>query len=130
VAGLETYDMTQDPGYESITLVNTLNFEAEVLKADLPVLIDVSATWCAPCKAAHPVVVALARANPGRLKVVQIDGGESPDLVERLGVRGFPTFLGVSRGDVVERRVGFGGRRPLEELARSLLSRSASAGEL
>jgi thioredoxin 1 len=128
-AGLETYDMTQDPRDNAITPVNGLNFEQEVLKADLPVLIDVSATWCAPCKAAHPVVLALARANPGRLKVVQIDGGESPELVERLGVRGFPTFLGVSGGDVVARRVGFGGRRPLEELANSLLalnSREAS----
>lgn len=122
--------MTQDLRDKAITLVNGLNFEREVLNADLPVLIDVSATWCAPCKAAHPVVVALARANPGRLKVVQIDGGESPELVERLGVRGFPTFLGMSGGEVVARRVGFGGRRPLEELANSLLTQNSSAASV
>jgi thioredoxin 1 len=110
-----------DHDSDAIGFVNELNFEEEVTRSTLPVLIDVSATWCAPCKAARPVVADIARAHRGRLKVVEIDGGESPELVARLGVRGFPTFLGVDKGEVVERRVGFGGRRPLDELARSLL---------
>jgi thioredoxin 1 len=115
-----------DPHRHSAVIpVNALNFEREVLEADLPVLVDVSATWCAPCKAAHPIIEALANTHRGRLKVVSIDGGEAPDLVERLGVRGYPTFLGISRGDVVERRVGFGGRRPLDELARRLIDTKA-----
>jgi thioredoxin 1 len=117
--------MTQSDRQSSVTPVNGRNFEAEVLRAELPVLIDVSTRWCAPCKAAHAVVAALAQAHPGRLKVVQIDGEASPELVERLDVRGFPTFIGVARGQVVERRVGFGGRRPLEELARALLEPSS-----
>jgi thioredoxin 1 len=116
--------MTEPHRLPAVITVNELNFEQEVLRADLPVFIDVSATWCAPCKAAHPIVEALAHAHQGRLKVVSIDGGESPDLVNRLGVRGYPTFLGFSRGEVVERRVGFGGRRPLDELARALLDAS------
>jgi thioredoxin 1 len=107
-----------------VTSVNELNFEQEVLKSSDPVLIDVSAAWCGPCKLAHPVVAELARSHAGRLKIVEIDGGESPELVARLGVRGFPTFLGVVRGQVVDRRVGFGGRRPLEELARALITQS------
>ncbi|HET9932859.1 MAG TPA: thioredoxin family protein [Polyangiaceae bacterium] len=102
--------------------VNALNFESEVLKANIPVLIDVSATWCAPCKAARPVIAELAQRNRGALKVVEIDGDESPDLVAGLGVRGFPTFLGVREGKVVERRAGFGGKRPLEELAARLIT--------
>ena len=102
--------------------VNALNFESEVLKANIPVLIDVSAPWCAPCKAARPVVAELASRHRGALKVVEIDGDESPDLVAGLGVRGFPTFLGMVHGEVVERRAGFGGKRPLDELASRLVS--------
>jgi thiol-disulfide isomerase/thioredoxin len=88
-------------------------------------LIDVSAAWCAPCKTAHPIVIALAQAHAGRLKVVEIDGGASPELIERLGVRGFPTFVGMFRGEELDRRLGFAGRRPLEELARSLIEKNA-----
>ena len=110
-----------DHDSEVIGFVNELNFEEEVARSNLPVLIDVSAAWCAPCKVARPVVAEIARAHRGRLKVVEIDGDESPELVARLGVRGFPTFLGIDKGQVVDRRVGFGGRRPLDELTRSLL---------
>ena len=102
--------------------VNGLNFAQEVLKSDLPGLIDVSADWCPPCKAAAPVVHELAQRHAGRLKVVMIDGNQSTDLVAMLGVRGFPTFIGVVRGELVLRQAGFGGRRGIEQLAEKLLS--------
>ena len=106
-------------------VVNGLSFANEVLKSDLPVLIDVTADWCPPCQAAAPIVAELAQRHAGRLKVVVIDGNDSPDLVAALGVRGFPTFLGVLSSEVVARQAGFGGRRGLEALADKLL---ASAG--
>jgi thioredoxin 1 len=101
--------------------VNGLSFAQEVLQSELPVLIDVWADWCPPCKAAAPVIAELAARHAGRLKVVAIDGGDSPDLVAQLGVRGFPTFLAVRGGTIVARQAGFGGRRGLEALAESLL---------
>jgi thioredoxin 1 len=94
--------------------VNEINFEDEVLKSEVPVFIDVTAEWCGPCKAAAPVVESIARNTAGELKVVAIDGGESPNLVAKLGVRGFPTFLGVVRGNVVRSRAGFAGKKALE----------------
>src|SRR5687767_10580737 len=105
-------------------LVNGLSFATEVLKSPLPVLIDVTAEWCPPCKAAAPVVMELAQRYAGRLKVVVIDGGESPDLVATLGVRGFPTFLGLSGAEIITRQAGFGGRRGLEALVEGLLQRA------
>jgi thioredoxin 1 len=105
-------------------VVTGLSFATEVLKSPLPVLIDVTAEWCPPCKAAAPVVAELAERYAGRLKVVVIDGGESPDLVATLGVRGFPTFLGVTGAEIVSRQAGFGGRRGLEALVEALLQRS------
>ncbi|HVY28093.1 MAG TPA: thioredoxin family protein [Polyangiaceae bacterium] len=102
--------------------VNSLSFDREVLQSELPVLVDVTADWCPPCKAAAPVIEDLAREHAGRLKVVVLDGGEAADLVATLGVRGFPTFLGVRRGTIVARQAGFGGRRGLERLAETLLT--------
>ncbi len=119
---MTTKDETSAVGY-----VNDLNFDAEVRSSALPVLIDVSASWCAPCKAARPVVEALAREHRGKIKVVELDGDESPELVARLGVRGFPTFIAMTNGQVVDRKAGFGGRRPLEELAQKLLGAVAQA---
>jgi len=105
---------------ENVVVVNDLNFDDEVLKSRLPVFVDVTAEWCAPCKAAAPVVEDIAKSKAGRLKVVAIDGGESPDLVAKLGVRGFPTFLGIVRGNVVCRRAGFAGKRALEALGEEI----------
>jgi len=101
--------------------VNELNFDAAVMKSELPVFIDVSTAWCPPCKVAAPLVVALARRHAGKLKVVEIDGDASPELTARLGVRGFPTFLGFFGGKLVDRKLGFAGAKPLEALAEALL---------
>jgi thioredoxin-like negative regulator of GroEL len=105
--------------------VNGLSFATEVLQSPLPVLIDVTASWCAPCKAAAPVIEELAARYAGRLKVVVIDGEESAELVATLGVRGFPTFLGVKGAEIVTRQAGFGGRRGLEALAEALLQQAS-----
>jgi len=101
--------------------VNGLSFAQEVLKSELPVLIDVSTEWCPPCKAAAPVVADLAQRHAGRLKVVMIDGDACAELVATLGVRGFPTFLCVRSGEIVARQAGFGGKRGLEALVERLL---------
>jgi thioredoxin 1 len=119
--------MTDRHRNSAVIPVNELNFEQEVLAAELPVLIDVSADWCGPCKAAAPVVAALAESHRGRIKVVEIDGGESPNLASRLGVRGYPTFVAVSRGEIVALRAGFGGRRQLDALVSALLEAQPSA---
>ncbi len=101
---------------ESWVEVNGFNFESEVLQSELPVLVDVTASWCAPCRAADPVVAALARERIGQLKVVRVDGGESPDLVATLGVRGFPTFVLFEAGRETRRQAGFSGARSIRAL--------------
>lgn len=97
--------------------VNSLNFQAEVLRAKTPVLVDVSAAWCGPCRVAAPVIEEIAHSAPESLKVVVIDGDESPDLVQTLRVRGFPTFIVFENGEEVRRTAGFGGRGALRKLA-------------
>ena len=104
----------------TIAWVNALNFEQEVLRAPTPVLIDVSTRWCPPCRAAEPVISAIAQDYAGRLKVVQIDGDESPELAAQLGVRGYPTFIGYAGGNARLRVAGFGGKAALRRFAEEL----------
>lgn len=98
-----------------VPTVTGLNFAQEVLQTEQPVLVDVTAAWCPPCRAAEPVVAALAEANPSRLKVVRIDGEESPELVAQLQVRGFPTFVLFAGGKELARQAGFRGPRSLKD---------------
>ena len=101
--------------------VNEQNFEREVVQSPVPVLIDVSTAWCGPCRFAAAIVAELAEQHAGRLKVVAIDGDESPELVARLGVRGFPTFFGYVGGKPVESQVGLASKKKLAELSQRLV---------
>lgn len=100
-----------------LILVNGLNFELEVLHADRPVLLDVSTAWCGPCRVAAPLVREIAETEGERVKVVLVDGEESPELVQSLRVRAFPTFIVFSQGQELRRASGFSSKRVLLELA-------------
>src|SRR5262249_44324158 len=82
------------------------SFDSEVLKSDLPVLIDFWAPWCGPCKAIAPVVAELANEYGGRLKVVKMNVDENPQTPSRYGVRGIPNLILFKGGQVKEQIVG------------------------
>src|SRR5213594_3708728 len=86
--------------------VTEQNFEAEVLKSPVPVLVDFWAAWCGPCRAIAPAVEEIATEYNGRLKVVKVDVDENPDVSGRYGVQGIPTVLLFKAGSIVERIVG------------------------
>lgn len=86
--------------------VNDLNFEEEVLKSDVPVLVDFSATWCGPCKQIAPFVDQLAAEYSGRVKVTKVDIDASPNTAAQLGIRSVPTLKLFKGGEVVAEQVG------------------------
>lgn len=96
-------------------------FDEVVGSATTPVLVDVTAEWCGPCKAMEPVLEALATETAGRLVVVSIDVDEAPDVVRRLGVMSFPTLVVLDRGEERARLVGARGiGRLRDDLHRAL----------
>lgn len=89
----------------SIAVTDT-NFDAEVLKADGPVLVDFWAEWCGPCKILSPVIDQLANELQGKVKVVKINIDQAPEAPTKYGVRGIPTLMIFKGGQVVDTRVG------------------------
>ena len=95
-----------------ITL-NAKNFEAEVLDASGPVLVDFWATWCAPCRMLAPVLAAVAKERDGKVKVGKVNVDDEPDLATQYGIMNIPTVLLFENGRLVDTLVGF---HPKEEL--------------
>ena len=93
-----------------ITVLTTATFDEFVAGADLPVLVDFTATWCPPCRQLSPVLHQLAVELRGRLRVAEVDVDDHPALAVRFGVRGAPTMVLLVDGDVVEVLVGARGR--------------------
>jgi thioredoxin 1 len=86
--------------------VSDASFDSDVLKSDLPVLIDFWAPWCGPCKAIAPVVEELAKEYAGRLKVVKMNVDDNPQTPTRYGVRGIPNLIVFKGGRVAEQIIG------------------------
>src|SRR5262245_44173040 len=77
----------------NVPMVSERDFEREVFRSEIPVLIEFSAEWCAPCKKIAPEVEAFAREVQGKIKVVKIDVDQSPRLARELRVQNVPTFM-------------------------------------
>jgi thioredoxin 1 len=91
---------------ENVLQVNDDNFEAEILKSELPALVDFWASWCGPCRAIAPVVAELAEEFAGKVKVAKLNVDESPDVPGKFGIRAIPTLIMFKDGEVVDQITG------------------------
>ena len=82
------------------------NFEDEVLRSDVPVLVDFWASWCPPCKMVEPVIAELAEEYAGKVKVGKLHVDQNPKTASRYRIMGVPTFMVFNSGKVVQQRVG------------------------
>lgn len=96
-------------------------FDADVLKADTPVLVDFWATWCAPCKMLAPTIDAIADEFEGKLKVGKVNVDDNPGTPGTYGVRGIPTVILFKGGKVVDQVVGNVPKSQLEALIKKAL---------
>ena len=96
--------------------VTDANFDQEVLKSEIPVLVDFWATWCGPCKAIGPVVEELAAKYEGKAKVVKLNTDENPRIPTQYNVRSIPMLVVFKGGRVVEQHVGAAPKDKIEGL--------------
>jgi thioredoxin 1 len=98
----------------AIPKLDDAHFDAEVLESELPVLVDFTAAWCAPCRIMKPVVSELA-AERDDVRFVQIDVDANQETAARYGVLSMPTFMVFRAGEPVARLVGSRPKRKLAE---------------
>lgn len=91
---------------DSIIHVTDASFESDVLKAELPVLVDYWAAWCGPCKMIAPLLVEAAEQYQGRVIIAKLNVDENPDTPAQFGVRGIPTLMLFKDGKVAQTKVG------------------------
>ena len=91
---------------EAIRHVTDDSFEPEVLKSEVPVLVDYWAEWCGPCKSIAPILEDGAKEYGGRLKVAKINVDENQSMPAKFGIRGIPTLMLFKNGNVEATRVG------------------------
>ncbi len=96
--------------------ITKANFEAEVLKSDIPVLVDFWAPWCGPCRMLSPVIEELGRELKDQAKVVKINVDEEPELASQFGVMSIPTVIAFKNGKATNKVVGFRAKEELKNL--------------
>ncbi|MCX7974595.1 MAG: thioredoxin [Candidatus Aminicenantes bacterium] len=104
-----------------VIAISEATFESEVLKADIPVLVDFWAPWCAPCLALSPIIEEIAKDFSHKIRVAKINVDENPIISQKYGIRGIPTLIFFSKGKVEEILVGFQPKEKIVEVLSRLI---------
>lgn len=97
-------------------IINESNFEEEVLKSDIPVLLDFWATWCGPCMMLAPTIAEIAAENEGKIKVGKVNVDQAPGLAAKFGIASIPTVMLFKDGVPVATSVGYRPKAFFEEM--------------
>ena len=101
-----------------INLTNQ-NFEAEVLKSEIPVLVDFFATWCGPCKMIAPVIEELAEKYEGKVKIRKVNVDEENELAMKFQIASIPTLVLFKEGKVANTKIGLCSKSEIESMINS-----------
>ena len=95
--------------------ITSENFDSEVMKSEIPVVIDFWASWCGPCRLLAPIIAEIADDFAGKVKVGKVNVDEEPELAAAYRVMSIPTVVLIKEGEVVSTAVGYRGKRDLIE---------------
>jgi len=98
----------------NVVHINAGNWQSEVMKSPIPVLVDFWAEWCGPCKAIAPVLDELSAELSGKLKIAKVNVDENPELAGEFGIRSIPTLLVIQGGVVQQQMIGAMGKPALK----------------
>jgi len=101
--------------------ITTENFEFEVLKSEIPVLVDFWATWCGPCRMIGPIIEQLSEEFGGKAKVGKINVDEQNALAAQFNVMTIPTLILFKNGEIVEKFIGSRSKSDLENVINKIL---------
>lgn len=97
------------------------NFEDEVLKSELPVLVDFWAEWCVPCRMLTPLVEEIAGEYSGKVKVAKLNVDECPETATAFGIQSIPTLLVFHKGEIASRNIGVIPKQNIVEMFKKLI---------
>lgn len=106
-----------------LVVTSAAYFDAEVLKSELPVVVDFWATWCPPCRKMNPIVESLAGKFQGAIRFAKVDVDKNQELAGRFGIESIPTFVVIYKGEVVAANAGARSAAAFEEWIRESLKK-------
>jgi thioredoxin 1 len=107
--------------------INEASFERAVIQSPIPVVVDFWAPWCGPCKMIAPLLNEIAKESGGRFRVAKVNIDDDPALQQRFEIRGVPTLLFFSGGELRDQIVGVGAKQAIVEKLEKLSSGAAAS---
>ena len=106
---------------ESVVHVTDATFDAEVLKSNIPVLVDFWAEWCGPCRMVAPVVEEVAKQYKGKVKVAKVDVDSNQRIASQLAIRSIPSLYVFKNGKLVEQIIGAAPKQQITSMLENVL---------
>jgi thioredoxin 1 len=106
-----------------VSRVTDRNFDQEISRSEIPVLVEFWASWCLPCKAVDPILDELAQEYAGKIKIGKLNVDQNPQAGGKYQIKGVPTFTLFNSGQIVQQRVGAQSKGQLKEMIESALKR-------
>jgi thioredoxin 1 len=108
-------------GSEHLVEITDANYEQEVLQSKVPVMVDLWAEWCGPCRMIAPIVDEIAEEYAGKVKVGKFDTDANRQTATQLGIQAIPTLLFFKDGQIVKKLVGLQAKKDLKAVLDGLL---------
>ncbi len=105
----------------AVTEVTDATFEEIVLKSEVPVMVDLWAVWCGPCRMIHPIIEELSEEYAGKALMTKLDVDTNRETAMKYGIRNIPTVLFIKNGEVVDKQVGAVPKRKFVEKLEAIL---------
>lgn len=105
----------------AVTEVTDATFEEIVLKSEIPVMVDLWAVWCGPCRMIHPIIDELSEEYAGKALMTKLDVDNNRETAMKYGIRNIPTVLFIKNGEVIDKQVGAVPKRKFVEKLEAIL---------